>query len=345
MRTDRKPVIDYTRVADGLEFDFHRDRCRYLGKASWEKPQFLKEIAGKWRRIEEVEREAASPAAPVESELNVVAASSGLNGQMSSHDVRDDRGDTPVGNSSAPYQPTSPCAPINENVPSGSIQTERPRSAGPAMTGTDEPKAAANPIGAKGRQQTRDDGRQSKKRQPAAKVTNACSKFSPERARVVLDSLSERPIQSDAARAAGIHRRTLENWIKHSKAGDAGYDIEHEGVIMRFHVHCEWSKEAAYDKILEAAYLIAMGKAYVTDENGNVTLETVRPPNPKMMRFLLEWIRPEVYGKEIPKPDVPQRSGVILVCAPEKPKRTCPAASIKARSWKALSRKFRQTKD
>jgi len=114
---------------------------------------------------------------------------------------------------------------------------------------------------------------------------------------------------------------------------------------MRFHVHCEWSKEAAYDPILEAAYLIAMGKAYVTDENGNVTLETVRPPNLKMMRFLLELIRPEVYGEKAPKVDIPQRSGVILVCAPEKPKRTCPEASIKARSWKALSRKFRKAKD
>ena len=163
--------------------------------------------------------------------------------------------------------------------------------------------------------------------------------------RVVLDNLSERPIQSYAAREAGICRKTLEYWIKHSKAGDDGYDIEHEGVTVRFHVHCEWSKEAAYDKILEAAYLIAMGKAYATDENGNLTLETVRPPNPKMIRFLLELIRPEVYGNKPPKLDVPQRSGVILVCAPEKPKRTCPAASIKARSWKALSRKFRQAND
>ena len=99
--------------------------------------------------------------------------------------------------------------------------------------------------------------------------------------RVVLDSLSERPIQSYAAREAGIHRRTLENWIKRSKAGEDGYDIEHQDVTVRFHVHCEWSKEAAYDKILEAAYLIAMGKAYVTDENGNVTLETVQATEPK----------------------------------------------------------------
>ena len=161
----------------------------------------------------------------------------------------------------------------------------------------------------------------------------------------VLEYLPECPVLSDTARKAGIHRKKLEYWIKRSKAGDAGYDIEYQDVTVRFHVHCEWAKEAAYDEIKEAAYLIAMGKAYVTDENGNVTLETVRPPNLKMMRFLLELIRPEVYGEKAPKVDIPQRSGVILVCAPEKPKRTCPEASIKARSWKALSRKFREAKD
>jgi hypothetical protein len=145
------------------------------------------------------------------------------------------------------------------------------------MIDAERPESAASPVGAKGRKQARHRSRPRNKQKAPVKVTNGSGKFSPERARVVLDSLSERPIQSDAAEKAGIHRKTLENWIKHSKAGDAGYDIEHEGVTMRFHVHCEWSKDAAYDKILEAAYLIAMGKAYVTDENGNVTLETVRP--------------------------------------------------------------------
>jgi hypothetical protein len=216
-----------------------------------------------------------------------------------------------------------------------------------AMRQTEGPQAAATPVAAKRRKQARGGGHRRKKRKLSAKASKARRRLLVERMqrmRVVLDSLSERPIQSYAARAAGIHRRTLENWIKHSKVGDAGFDIEHEGVIMRFHVHCEWSKEAAYDKILEAAYLVAMGKAYVTDENGNRTLKTVGRPNPKMMRFFLELVRPEVYGNKPPKPDVPQRSGVILVI-PKKPKRTCPAASIKARSWKALSRKFRQAKD
>ena len=336
MSTHCKPVIDYTRVADDFLFDTHKLRCHYLGKTTSEKPHWLEEHNGQYQRVEDVLREAASAPAPVQSE----AASSEPNNQISSDAVWNDRGaegdvalvDTPDGDSSLSRQPTSLPETTKADLQPGIAETEGP-------------KATATPVGAKGRKQARRGGRRREEQTASAEGSNACGKFSPERARIVLDSLSERPIQSYAAEKAGIHRRTLENWIKRSKAGDAGYDIEHEGVTMRFHVHCEWSKEAAYDPILEAAYLIAMGKAYVTDENGNVTLETVRPPNLKMMRFLLELIRPEVYGEKAPKVDIPQRSGVILVCAPEKPKRTCPEASIKARSWKALSRKFRKAKD
>ena len=310
--------------------------ARFTDYVFWHVKQTgIRDPAG-WLACDRARRQAAiASAAPSEPEAPIE-----LGG-----DRRDAVDPEPVKRADDPVQSSGEPAPVATAVANVATNAARQPAGEAAMRQTEGPKAAATPVGAKGRKQARGSHRRRKKRRPTAKVTNACGKFSPERARVVLDSLSQRPIQSDAARKAGIHRRTLENWIKRSKAGDAGYDIEHEDVTMRFHVHCEWSKEAAYDPILEAAYLIAMGKAYVTDENGNVTLETVRPPNPKMMRFLLEWVRPEVYGNKPPKPDVPQRSGVILVGAPEKPKRTCPAASIKARSWKALSRKFRQTKD
>jgi hypothetical protein len=338
MSTDRKPVIDDTRVAEGLLFDDHGLRCRYLGKTSSEKPAWLEKHKGQFRRVEDVQRESAQPPD------NTGAARTELNSKTSSPDTRKagDRDDN--SGCSPPCQPESVPAPVNENVPSGSTQTELPRSAEAATRETNGSETDTTPLEETGRNQGRGGGRRRKKRNSPAKVTNARDKFSPERMRVVLDNLSERPIQSYAAREAGIHRKTLENWIKRSKAGEDGYDIEHQDVTVRFHVHCEWSKEAAYDKILEAAYLIATGKAYTTDENGNLTLETVGPPNPKMMRFLLEWKYPDKYGKH-PKVDVPQQGGVVLVGAPKKPKRTCPAASIKARSWKALSRKFREAKD
>ena len=59
MRTVRKPVIDYTRVADGFLFDTHRLRCQYLGKTTSEKPPWLEEHNGQYQRVEDVLRESA----------------------------------------------------------------------------------------------------------------------------------------------------------------------------------------------------------------------------------------------------------------------------------------------
>src|SRR5262249_11428484 len=135
-----------SRVADGFLFATRRDRYHYVGQWSWEKQQWLERNPDKWRRIEDVQREAASLATPVESKVNVVAASSEPNGQMSPHDVRKDGDakdegalvDTPADNSSPPCQPASLATPVNENVPSGSTQTELPRSAKAVTRETNE---------------------------------------------------------------------------------------------------------------------------------------------------------------------------------------------------------------
>jgi hypothetical protein len=64
-------------------------------------------------------------------------------------------------------------------------------------------------------------------------------------------------------------------------------------------------------------FLLSLGyegpDAYLKDENEIPVLETVRKANPKMLRFLLEWQRPEKWGKH-PKIDVPQKGGVARRC-------------------------------
>ena len=148
--------------------------------------------------------------------------------------------------------------------------------------------------------------------------------------RIVLDSLREYPILSIAASKAGIHRKTLEYWIKRSAAGDAGYDLEWEGFEWRFHEHCQTAIEEADDKVLAAAWDMAMDgviyktdqflvdlgyqgrDAYLRDENGNPVPETIRNANPKMLRFILERLRPEKCGKHR-KIDVPHHGGVLVV--------------------------------
>jgi hypothetical protein len=318
MRTHRKPVIDYTRVADGFLFDTNRLRCQYLGKTTREKPPWLEEHNGQYQRVEDVLRESAQPPDDIR------AARTELTCQISSHDIRKDGGeksdvisvDIPADDSSPSCQPESVSP---DDVPSGSIQTELP----PVETGRKQGRV----------------GRQRKKRTLSAKVLKARRK----RMLAVLEYLPECPVLSGAARKAGIHRKKLEYWIKRSKAGDDGYDFECDGLMWRFHELVEFAIEEANDKVDEAAWKVAMGEPYKKDGR-EIPHLYVRRPNGKMMRFLLERKFPEKYGRH-PKVDVPQQGGVVLIGAPMKPKKTCAAASIKARQWKALSRRLREAKD
>ncbi len=346
MNDDLNTIVE-GRVCDGILFAEHRDRILYIRTLVRDRPQWLKENAGKWRRIEDIRREAASLAAPVESEVNVVAASSAPNGQMSSHDARKDGDDeddvafvdTLTEDRSPPHEPASPPTPVNENAPIGSTQTELPRSAAAATRETNEPETDTTPLEETGRKQGRSGARQRKKRKLSAKVLKARRKGM----RAVLENLRECPIQRHAARKAGIHRRTLENWIKRSEAGDDGYDIEWQGIMWRFHEHCKTAIWEAHDDVRGAVYDIAMGEPYKDELGHEVPHLYVRRPNGKMLRFLLESLRPEVYGKH-PKVDIPQKGGVILVSEVTKKPAKCSAASIKARKWKSMSAMVRKTK-
>ena len=192
-------------------------------------------------------------------------------------------------------------------------------------------------------------------------------KLSPELMQVVIDALRECPIQFYAANKARIHRKTLEYWIKRSKAGDDGYDIECEGYTFRFHELCQSAIDEVYDTLRGIARQLAMGvrfktdpfladlgyqgiDAYARDENGSFIVETVGPKNPKWIRFYLEFFRPEEWGKNR-KIDVPQTGGLLIVgdastykkveSTDEKPENNT-AASVKARKWKSCMRTLRK---
>src|SRR5271155_2600588 len=122
---NRKPVIDENLVAEGFLFATSRDRCRYLGTWSWEKPRWLEQNKGSYRYLDEVLQETAQLGRPD----NVEAAPTGPNCETSSRDIRKDGGDgdnsslvrTLPEHRSPPHQPTSLPAPaVSENVASGS---------------------------------------------------------------------------------------------------------------------------------------------------------------------------------------------------------------------------------
>jgi hypothetical protein len=200
------------------------------------------------------------------------------------------------------------------------------------------------PLGAVGPKRGRRRGRQPENQKLPAEVAKAGRMLSPERMRIVLDSLTEVPILNHAATKAGIHRKTLEYWLRRSAAGDAGYDIEWQGIEWRFHEHCTSAIDEADDSLRAVMWQIAMGVVSKTDENGNFIVEACGQPNMKMARHFLEWQRPEKWGKRR-KRHVPHNAGVLVIGGDvtKKPEYDT-TASVKARKWKSFSRKFREAK-
>ena len=329
-------VLDRARTADGLLFVTGGDRCRYLGKSSREKPDWLKQNEGRYRRIEDVSRENAPRMPSVEAEINPGAGPAEPADSSSSPEVRNDgndKDDVPsadplLGDRSRPLESTSPPTPLKESA---------------------------------------------EKQKPPAGISRSTPKLCPELMLLVLNALTERPILYRAANKAGIHRKTLAYWIRRSEAGDDGYDIEWQDVTGRLHELCKSAIDEAdqklldlvleraffgYDKVLtyrgRVMYKIDQGlvgrgyqgrDAYLKDENGNPIPETVRKVDMKAMRFWLAWHRPEKWGRQR-KVGAPREGGVLVIGGDvtKKPKYNT-AASVQARKWKAGSRMIQDAKE
>ena len=294
-------VFDRTRTADGLLFATGGERCRYLGKSSWEKPGWLKQNEGRYRRIEDVLRDDAPRVPSVEAEINLGAGPAEPADLSLFAEVRnDDKDDVPLadglpGDCSPPCEPTSLPTPVKENV---------------------------------------------EKQKPSAGISKSTPKLSPELIRIILNSLTKTPILWHAAMKAGIHRKTLKYWMDRSAAGDDGYDVKWQGLTGRFHEHCETAIWVAHQKLIDIMFqrallgydkvltrrgrvmyqidqdLVALGyqgpDAYLRDENGNPIPETVRKVDTKAMLFILKWYRPNTWSKR-PKINVPRAGGVLVV--------------------------------
>jgi hypothetical protein len=326
-------VFDEARTADGLLFATSNDRCRYLGKSSREKPEWLKQNEGRYRRVEDVRRSDAPGMRSVEAEINPGAGPTEPGDSSSPPEVRnggDDKdvvasADALLEDRSRPREPTSPPTPVKENAG---------------------------------------------KQKPPAGIARSTPKLSPKIMRIVLNSLRKRPILCLAALAAGIHPKTLEYWIKHSEAGDDGYDIKWQGITQRFHEHCEAAIAEArqelddeylqraidgYDKVLtyrgRVVYkidpeLVGLGlkgpDAYLRDENGKPVPETIHKEDKKAQEHVLKERRPDTWGKR-PKIDAPREGGVLVIGAKKRKYNT--DKSVRARRWKADSRRLREEKD
>src|SRR5664279_2676334 len=140
--------------------------------------------------------------------------------------------DAPAGGRSPPYQPTTLPVPVQAII-KGTTKAELLPPANAAMSETKEPKTETTPLGAVGPKRGRRRGRQPENQKLPAEVAKAGRMLSPERMRIVLDSLTEVPILYHAATKAGIHRKTLE-YLAQAQRGrrNAGYDIEWQGCLL-----------------------------------------------------------------------------------------------------------------
>ena len=170
-------VFDRTRAADGLLFATGGDRCRYLGKSRREKPDWLKQNEGRYRRIEDVRREDAPRMPSVEAEINLGAGPAEPADLSSSPEVRNDGDDKDdvaladalLGDCSRPCEPTSLPTPVKENA---------------------------------------------EKQKPPAGISKGGPKRSPKIMRIVLYALRERPILYHAAdQRAFTAKRLSTGWI------------------------------------------------------------------------------------------------------------------------------------
>jgi hypothetical protein len=297
-------VFDRARTADGLLFATGGDRCRYLGKSSREKPDWLKQNEGRYRRIEDVLREDAPRMPSVEAEINLGAGPVEPADSSSSPEVRNDGDDKDdvaladalLGDCSRPCEPTSLPTPVKENA---------------------------------------------KKQKPPAGISKSTPKLSPKIMRIILNSLRECPILYHAAMQAGIHRKTLEYWIRiaarlatmvttsSGKAlrGDFTNTANQRSGrhISNSRTTCSKGHFLGYDKVLtrrgRVMYKIDQGlvglgfqgpDAYLRDENGNPVPETVRKVDTKAQLSVLKRHRPNTWGKH-PKIDAPREGGVLVI--------------------------------
>jgi hypothetical protein len=356
-------------IFDGRVFETYRARAQYIGTVTARRPQWLKDNPDKWISLRDIQEQGGQLGPAVESETNVGAAPAGPNNQPSSRDVRKDDDkedgvalvDTSGGDRSPPCEPISLPTPVKADFANGSTKAELLPPAKAARSEAEEPKTETTPVGAMAHKRGRSGGRQHKKQNPPGGNSKAGPKRSPERMRFVLDNFAEYPIKGRAAMKAGIFRKTLDYWLKRSAAGDDQYDVEWRGETAKFHEHFEAAMLEADDNLFADMRDIGMGgviykydefllsigfegsDAYQRDENGIPVVESIREANAKILLAILEWKRPEIYGKDR-KIDVPHQCGVLVVGDLAKKKVEAISASIKARKWQARSRMLRNAK-
>jgi hypothetical protein len=292
------PRVIAERLACAQE-DFHASQ-REIGRAIDQSASWVNRLL-KWRQSGYEQR---SPFGPTTRAGRTAHRSAGKNHAdrgAGAAQAKDGGTVKSVGRSTPAYQAAA-LTPLNETLPSTSTQTE-------VLPGEEAAKKEADGIEEEAT--SVESGDQQSEQQKLPPNTKLGQKLSPERMRIVIDALKEYPILSRAAAKAGIHRKTLECWLKCSEAGQDGYDIEWEGFQWRFHEACKAASDEPLQTLLDAMLDLAVGPitykvdqdlvdlgmegadAYARDDNGDLIEEARAPGNVKMLKLFLQTLRPE----------------------------------------------------
>jgi hypothetical protein len=168
-------------------------------------------------------------------------------------------------------------------------------------------------------------------------------RWTPDTLRIIIKQAGYVQSVAHICRCACISRDTLENWLRWSKEGKGGFDVELLGETRRFH---EWYEDAVKDCVdaaREAAFDYVVGRAKVQatyrgrpvymedpkileahpewagthrailrDELGMPVPEMIFKQDPEMIRWYLESKAPEEFGRH-QIIDVNQRGPSVLV--------------------------------
>jgi hypothetical protein len=325
--------------------DFHASQ-REIGRAIGRSASWVNRLL-KWRQSGYKQRSPFGPTTRADRNAHRKSGNKDLGEHRGAKPPKDDGNVKSAGHSPSAYQTASVTPP--ESLLSASAQSEVRPDGDAVMRETDGVKEDTSQVGSR--------GQPPEKQKLPARNAKIGRKLSLERMRSVIEALKKYPFFASAAAVAGIHRRTLEYWLKGSKAGRNGYDIECEGIQWRFHELCEAAVEEAHQRLKDRAYDIALGPvtykidrdlldlgnqgadAYARNEAGGFIEESRGPGNVKMQKHLLQWLRPEKWGKTRKSRTLASCGVLIIDRDRPRPKNNC-SASIKARQWKSASRRF-----
>lgn len=178
------------------------------------------------------------------------------------------------------------------------------------------------------------------------KAMTVGKKNSPERLLRIVRYAAELPVMAEVCRRAGLSTITLRKYLKDSADGSPdsgdGYDMEIEGIKVRFHDWFYAAMNDGVDKVEAAAFELAYGEkeevlshhgrvqykydpdllalgfpegpgSYLLDEITGLPIpETIPLQDPDMLRFILKARRRDVYGDKS-SVDHNVRGGVLVV--------------------------------